>query len=282
MNIKVAVAYHKQSKLLIHESLLPIHVGKALSSVDLGIAGDDVGDNISKKNPVYCELTALYWLWKNVDADYKGLFHYRRCFSVEPSHKRMVIKQKMQQTINKFLIPINLKTEAAISILYKCNSEDEFEDKVNRFCKQMPKLLRKANLLVPYPITFLSSEVIDHFSKQMGQYYLMLLDEIVKKYYPQLYHYYEMAMHGHVLYFGNMSVMDNNTFNEYCSVLFDILKIHEEEVVKRNYIKDVYSEGAYSRISGYLGEILTSTFILYCKDSRIVKDQPVCFLEIKG
>lgn len=42
---------------------------------------DDVGDNISAKNPYYCELTGIYWLWKHVSDDYIGIVHYRRYFS---------------------------------------------------------------------------------------------------------------------------------------------------------------------------------------------------------
>lgn len=39
---------------------------------------DDTGDNISCKKRCYCELTAQYWTWKNIQADYYGFFHYCR------------------------------------------------------------------------------------------------------------------------------------------------------------------------------------------------------------
>ncbi|HCK0351048.1 TPA: DUF4422 domain-containing protein, partial [Klebsiella pneumoniae] len=57
----------------------PLHVGKANSYNEIGCPGDDTGDNISFKNPFYCELTAHYWVWKNEElADYVGFMHYRR------------------------------------------------------------------------------------------------------------------------------------------------------------------------------------------------------------
>ena len=42
------------------------------------ILGDNTGDNISEKKYKYSELTVQYWAWKNQNADYYGLCHYRR------------------------------------------------------------------------------------------------------------------------------------------------------------------------------------------------------------
>ena len=79
--IKILVACHKQAEVFKNNVYLPIHVGKALhKDVDLGFLGDDTGENISRLNPLYCELTAQYWGWKNLDVEYIGLCHYRRYF----------------------------------------------------------------------------------------------------------------------------------------------------------------------------------------------------------
>lgn len=57
---------------------IPLHVGRAKSG-DLGFLGDDTGESISAENPYFCELTGMYWIWKNrCNADYIGICHYRR------------------------------------------------------------------------------------------------------------------------------------------------------------------------------------------------------------
>lgn len=78
--IEIYVAAHKQvdSDLKLDKCYKYIHVGSAGKPVLEGMVRDDQGDNISSKNPDYCELTALYWCWKNSTAEYKGLCHYRR------------------------------------------------------------------------------------------------------------------------------------------------------------------------------------------------------------
>lgn len=80
MKIIMLVAAHKAYRMPADPMYLPIHVGKAGKDLELGFQGDDSGENISRKNPSYCELTGIYWAWKNLEADYIGLSHYRRYF----------------------------------------------------------------------------------------------------------------------------------------------------------------------------------------------------------
>lgn len=81
-SIKLLVAAHKPYWMPSDSMYLPVHVGSVLASESIPVfQRDDEGDNISAENPRYCELTALYWAWKNLDADYLGLAHYRRHFA---------------------------------------------------------------------------------------------------------------------------------------------------------------------------------------------------------
>ena len=84
--IQIAVATHKDYRMPKDPAYVPIRVGAALNpQTDQKFQRDDDGDNISAKNPYYSELTALYWMWKNCHADYKGLVHYRRHFRTQDS-----------------------------------------------------------------------------------------------------------------------------------------------------------------------------------------------------
>jgi len=77
-----------KKQFTIPEWIHPIQVGAALTDVRISQLTDDTGENISAKNVNYCELTALYWMWKNKltsffeDNKYYGLFHYRRVLNL--------------------------------------------------------------------------------------------------------------------------------------------------------------------------------------------------------
>ena len=97
--IQILVCYHKPSPIIANEILKPILVGaknakpEVVSELEslcakkgVEILKDDTGEHISELNPYFCELTAMYWAWKNLKADYYGLFHYRRVLDFDPSN----------------------------------------------------------------------------------------------------------------------------------------------------------------------------------------------------
>lgn len=80
-SVTIVVAAHKPYWMPQDSMYVPVQVGAIGNESMPGFQRDDSGANISEKNPRYCELTALYWAWKNVEADYIGLAHYRRHFA---------------------------------------------------------------------------------------------------------------------------------------------------------------------------------------------------------
>ena len=80
-NIKVIVAAHKKYQMPNEKMYIPVQVGAEGKKKIEGYIQDNTENNISFKNPYFCELTGLYWTWKNLDSDFIGLVHYRRYFT---------------------------------------------------------------------------------------------------------------------------------------------------------------------------------------------------------
>lgn len=84
MSVRIYVMTHKAFEVPKDTMYVPVHVGRALKKAPedsevWNYLGDDTGDEISKENIYYSELTGLYWVWKNIkDVDYVGTCHYRR------------------------------------------------------------------------------------------------------------------------------------------------------------------------------------------------------------
>jgi len=79
-SVRIVVAAHKPYRMPADAAYLPLQVGAARHPPIDGFARDDEGENISSRNASWCELTGLYWAWRNLEADAVGLVHYRRHF----------------------------------------------------------------------------------------------------------------------------------------------------------------------------------------------------------
>lgn len=192
------VVTHKAFIPPYQEGYLPIQVGKSFTGNNLGFIADDTGDNITEKNQTYCELTALYWIWKNdKESDIVGLCHYRRYFSeymFGNSYKCLLKKSTIQRDLNSYDVI-------------------------------MPKLV------------YLKSTVEEKYSQtQKGfQKDLDATRQIIEEKYPEYIPAYDKVMHGHEQYFWNMFVIKKSQLDEYCEWVFDILRILEEQLDLTNY-----------------------------------------------
>jgi len=83
-NITIYVATHKLTQVPLSPLRKFLFVGvekNPTQPIEASYQKDNVGENISIKNNFYSELTGLYWMWKNANADIVGLEHYRRFFT---------------------------------------------------------------------------------------------------------------------------------------------------------------------------------------------------------
>ncbi len=102
MDTRIYVMTHKKIENIPDTMYIPLQVGKK-GKEDFGYLGDDTKDQISEKNPYYCELTGIYWLWKNVDCDVIGICHYRRYFVKE---EKLLSRDYIEKTIQAYPIII--------------------------------------------------------------------------------------------------------------------------------------------------------------------------------
>ncbi len=124
MDTRIYICTHKTFTPPEGEIFRPLHVGSALHE-DLGYERDDSGDNISSKNGSFCELTGVYWIWKNISCDIVGICHYRRYFVEDED---FLSKDRIEELLNGdydvILPPSNFAPEGNIRNQY---SENHFE-----------------------------------------------------------------------------------------------------------------------------------------------------------
>ena len=93
LSISIYIATNKKTNFPLDIVYKPIQVGALATDELFAQLNDMTGESIADKNQYYCELTALYWVWKNQPFDdIIGLCHYRRFFYLNNTHPKLVRK----------------------------------------------------------------------------------------------------------------------------------------------------------------------------------------------
>ncbi|WP_373243643.1 DUF4422 domain-containing protein [Megamonas funiformis] len=232
MDIKILIATHKKYWMPSDEVYMPIHVGRE-GKDNLGYVGDNTGENISIKNPNYCELTGLYWAWKNLDCEYIGLCHYRRYFAHKSKSSKLEDKKQAIFT------------------------RDDYE-----------QLLQQYDVILPKKRNYYIETVRSQYEHAHNKRDLDEIEKIIKMQYPSYIEAFEKVMNSRKLHIYNMFVMNKALFDEYCTWLFDILFTLEKRIDITNY--DKYNARIFGFLSERLFNIWLEKKQLKIKTVNVV------------
>lgn len=214
-DIKIIIATHKKYSLPVDEMYLPVHVGKK-GGAGIGYTGDDSGNNISIKNPYFCELTGLYWAWKNLEYEYLGMVHYRRYFS----ERNLIVSR------------------------YR-NKEESIAGK-----EYIEAVLEKYDIVVPKRRRYYIESLYSHYAHTHYAEHLDITRKVINSKFPEYLLDYDKVMQRKSGHMFNMFIMEKKLVDKYCSWLFPILFELEAEIDMSIY--SAYQARLFGRVSELL------------------------------
>ena len=247
MNIKLINITHKPCRIFDVDYIITMNAGRAIAEskskdgylsneelkwLEENTLSDASGDNISKDNRYYNEMTAIYWIWKNYKKigipDAIGFMHYRRHF---------ILKDTLKITGN-YLEDLGITEE------------------------NLNKLMNKYDIISPFFVHTKKKSFINQIGEEfctLGgeriKYAVLLALEIIKERDPSNFPKIYSVLHGHQTgSFCNMFIMKKELFFEYCEWLFPVL-FELDKRLGRSY------KEKEERCLGWMAEMLTSIFI---------------------
>lgn len=237
MNIRIVVATHKAYWMPEDDVYLPLHVGRE-GKQDLGFTGDNTGENISRKNANYCELTGLYWAWKNLRCDYIGLCHYRRYFAHSKHGSSLAAKKT--------------------AIFHKADYE---------------KLLQSYDIILPKKRNYYIETVRSQYEHAHNKQDLDEVEAIIAERYPEYSEAFTKVMSRTKLHILNMFVMKKDLFDEYCAWLFSILFDLEKRIDICSY--DGYQARVYGFLGERLFNVWLEKQQLRAIEVNVINLEPI-------
>ena len=197
---KIFVITHKKIVNHFPSNYSVLQVGKEISNINIDNAiPDNTGNNISYKNQSYCELTGIYWVWKNYYENlpkYIGIVHYRRFF------KNNIFNNYIKDS-------------------------------------KIEKIMKEYDVILPEKFYFNDNVWDNYYKNGAGKEKdLKELRRIIYENYPDYKNSFDKIMNSKSASYCNMFIMKKESYFEYCKWLFDILFELEKNIDITNYSKE--------------------------------------------
>lgn len=193
----IFVVKHKRYKVPNVIPYKSISVGSNYKTFQADYHDNTGKNNIALKNDNYCELTAQYWIYKNISNQYDniGLNHYRRYFANSKFERFTLLKN----------------------------------EKIDDY-------LKKYDIILPNPWRWNISVAENYYIVGCGKKKdLMTTRNVIKKYYPDYLESFDCVLNSKEASYCNMLVTSRNLFNKYNKWLFTVLEHVEQNTDLSNY-----------------------------------------------
>lgn len=228
--IPIYVCCHENCLLPQNDLLIPVQAGRAGAAINLAMQGDNDGENISHRNHNYCELSVLYWIWRNTNHQIFGLCHYRRFF--------------------------NLANDTTI-----LTSFDNFDALSGHTPANLKHLMQEYDLILPLAKVKDNGKPLYHlYAKSHHISDLDLVLSLIHDLYPEMVSAAETAIFNQPrAYYKNMMITRRDFAAPYCRWLFDILHRLDCLIYPQLQYRSLYQQ----RVYGFLAERLFNIFLEY-------------------
>ncbi|MBF7045442.1 DUF4422 domain-containing protein, partial [Campylobacter volucris] len=253
--------YHKPASIFKNDIVIPIHLGRSLYQYDQinkdgniskqeqkwlldNMIGDDIGENISTLNRYFCELTGIYWAWKNYEKlnnpEYIGFMHYRRFFNFDLT----VLNEydNLSYLINEEkILDIIMQNQRIFLEHHKCNPVEQYKN--------------------------ISFHKIEDYDKALA---------IINSSFSQFSEASIKYNKGNCCYFCNMFILPKQDFIEYCEFVFGVLFELKSQIDLSN--RNIQE----ARVFGYIAERLTGIYFTELKLRKVrYKELPMRYFGYK-
>ena len=209
--VSILVITHKMYEFPHSAIYHPLFVGGKCGQNSVRFLMDNTGKHISEKNPSFCELTGLYWAWKNqffCNSKYIGLVHYRRYFR---------------------------------------GNGEKLKGKIILSEKEILDLLKEYDCIVPKKRNYFIESIYSHYQHAHHVKDLNCTREIISELHPEYITSFDAIMQGRKIHIYNMFVMSSENTSEYCQWLFPILFELEKRIDITQY--DNYQKRVFGFIA---------------------------------